>query len=160
MGIRKRLSSWIRNNGFLLFLSRLWHKEIILIDYLIVDEDHYTPTLRFARIHKSVAIGLGYTKSVGMRDELSYSFFPIYVKFHNLPNLPQYDCEETSETLFDHWKSDSTKEFIRGMGSTPLKLPETKKLFVIILAVMMMAGAAYVIMVMRWKNGRPYRSRA
>lgn len=142
-----KLSGWILATQVGRLIGHIWHHDIITID-IDVHHDRYDERLAYSRISKATAISMGYTRGSGMTDRLAHSLFPVYVKFHNLPDLGSEEgVLETSETLFDAWNSSATSDFISGITSKPQLLPDNKKLFMIAVGAVIAVAAIYVLFV-------------
>lgn len=94
-----------------------------LIDYYIDDNavvthmDRPTYTTRegwSTEDPESIALR-GYLKAQNWRDSIEWYGVPIWVKFHNMKVHESAD-KMTSETLYDFYSSDASRDFVRGMG--------------------------------------------
>lgn len=152
-GWYRKLYTW----RFLHWLYQLLRKDKILITYSI-DKN----TLRFeehmviAHVTTAQAYGMGYTRGKKIKDEFKYLPFKIFVRFtpDEQPPFPvMVMCEdgsiienhETSSTLYDHWKSDSQKNFIKGTTKTVLGGGDQKTLVLIFLIVAGACAAIYFL---------------
>lgn len=143
------------------FLAWMWHllrKDKILITYHMDQRTkRFSESLHIVHITEAQAYGMGYTRGRMIKDELKYLPFRTYVKF--IPDIqPPFpliimddsgavrENYETASTLYDHWNSDSTEKFIKGMTKTTLTGGEQKKLVLVILICAVAAAGLYFVL--------------
>lgn len=77
----------------------------------------------------------GYRRAYGLMSEWIHMFCPVYVRFHgwNRYHIEQDNnaCLDTANSLFDFYKSNATKNFIKGMTKAQRPDIENKTLLTI-----------------------------
>lgn len=129
---------------FMRWIWQLMTKQKLLITYTIDPKTmRFEENLTIAKISTAQAYGMGYVRGKKIKDEAKYIFFKTYVRFtpDNKPPFPVLimgddgvvrENWETSSTLYDHWKSDAGKSFIKGMTKATLTGGDQKKLLMIV----------------------------
>lgn len=152
-GWYRKLYTW----RFLHWLYQLLRKDKILITYSIDKKTlRFEEHLTISHVSTAQAYGMGYTRGRKIKDEFKYLPFKTFVRFtpDEAPPFPVIVMDddgnvsenwETSSTLYDHWKSDSYKEFVKGVTKTLLTGGDQRSLVLIFLIVAGACAAMYFI---------------
>lgn len=143
---------------FIRWLWMIWRGYKILITYNVdKDSGRFSEVLKIDKVTTAQAYGMGYIRGKKIKDELKYMPFKTYVRFFPDDHPPHpviimdedgqiSENWETSSTLYDHWKSDSTDLFLKGMTKTVMAGVDQKKLIMIFLLVAGACAGIYFIM--------------
>lgn len=156
---RKRWTGYRRWRTWRFFnwLFRVVRGDKLLIDYRVGADLKFDETLRIENLSIAQVYSLGYIRGRHIRDEVKYMFFKTFVKFSPLDAIPypvmitgddqvQRPNRETSSTLYDFWRSDSIREFLKGM-MTKIGMPAVTQKQIVMLACIALAAALGVYFV-------------
>lgn len=151
----RKLYTW----RLLHWLWQLLTKQKLLITYKIDQKAmRFEEHLIIAKVSTAQAYGMGYIRGKNIKDELKYIFFKTYVRFEPdvSPPFPVIVVDddgrvrenyETASTLYDHYKSDAQKNFIKGITTkTSISGGEKSKLIMIVLICIVAAVGLYFIL--------------
>lgn len=134
---------------FYRWVYRILTSQKVLITYELVG-GRVHETLRFAKISKAQAIGMGFLRGKKIKDELAFAPFKIYVRFiPDNPPLTPYSTDpdgtvrenmETASTLYDHYRNDAVLKFLKGMTTKKVMTPIDQKKLLMIVGILAGAG--------------------
>lgn len=141
--------------GFWRWLWYLLRGYRVLITYNVdTRTKRFNEELYFRRFSQKQIYGMGYVRGKKIKDELKFLPFKIYVRFAPDIKPPHpvliMDDEgnvrenwETSSTMHDHWRSDSTDQFLKGMTKTVLPGGDQKTLIILFMIIACACVAVY-----------------
>lgn len=116
-------------------LKRRFSGDLLTIDYVLDPETMaYSKTVLWRSLTPEALRRMGFVEGTNFMDNILYAGVKVYVRFRGFEAAEPPNAE-TSSTMYDYFRSDAQRDFVKGMTSISMPPMDLQKIGIIAAAI-------------------------